>query len=67
MYRKQGVSPRLKDVLDKLHNKEKRKKTVVYSSADILAAKTVLDRLLAAADRNEVSSITPVPRECDEI
>ena len=72
MYRKRGASLDLQEVLGKLAAKKAGREyvkpcpaRVIYSSSDILAAKTVLDRLLAMNTRNEVSSIVPVPKELD--
>lgn len=72
MYRKRGASLDLQEVLDKLAAKKAGREyiktcptRVIYSSSDILSAKTVLDRLLAMDTRNEVFSIIPVPKELD--
>jgi hypothetical protein len=54
--------------MDKLADKEPAKpKPSSYSAADILRAKTVLDRLLATAERNEVSYIEILPKEIEEV
>lgn len=72
MYRKRGASLDLQEVLDKLAAKKAGREyvkscppRVTYSPSDILAAKNVLDRLLAMNTRNEVISITTVPKELD--
>jgi hypothetical protein len=66
-YRPRGVSPRLQDVMERLApTPTKQHKPCTYSSSDILRAKTVLDRLLALPERNEVVSITDVVEELDE-
>jgi len=72
MYRKRGASLDLQEVLDKLAAKKAGREyvkscpaRVQYNPSDILAAKTVLDRLLAMDTRNEIASITPVPKELD--
>lgn len=40
---------------------------VTYSTADIQAAKIILDRLLSNPVRNEVASIKVLPKELEEI
>ncbi len=66
MYKKPGVSPNLEEVLNKLHKKPVTYAPVKYANSDILAAKKVLNRLLANSTRNEVSSIREVPKESNE-
>lgn len=68
MYRKRGTCIKLEEVLAKLKGEKPDipNTPIKYSSADILAAKTILDRLLASAERNEVSSIEVVPKEIEE-
>ena len=67
MHRKRGADINLADVLAKLRGEEVPKPApVVYSASDIIAAKTVLDRLLLATTRNEVSSIREMPTENNE-
>ena len=66
-YRSRGASPKLQDVLARAQGKVLTPAPVVYSSSDIRAAKTVLDRLLSVTERNEIASIKEVPRESDEI
>lgn len=40
---------------------------VIYSTADIQAAKVILNRLLSNPARNEVASIKVLPKELEEI
>jgi len=69
-YRPRGASLRLQDVLAKLAGKDTQPVVshtpASYSASDILRAKTVLDRLLALPERNEVVSIKKVAKELDE-
>lgn len=72
MYRKRGDSPQLSDIMARLQGRKpacKPTNPVAYNPMDVRAAKNVLDRLLAVADKseqNEVSYITIVPDECYE-
>ena len=67
MHRKRGADINLADVLAKLRGEKRPKPApVVYSASDIIAAKTVLDRLLAATNTSEVSSIRVIPEESEE-
>ena len=73
MYKKKGVSLKLDDVLIRAGlAKPKKKQTIahkpiVYSTADIEAAKKVLTRLLNAPSRNEVTSTRVIPDEINEV
>ena len=68
MYTKHRTGPDLKAIVAKIQGKRTAPPArVVYSSADIVAAKTVLTRLLDAADRNEVSYTKVAAKEVSEI
>jgi len=67
MHRKRGADINLADVLAKLRGEKPPKPVpVVYSASDIVAAKSVLDRLLLATTKNEVSYIREIPTENNE-
>lgn len=69
MHRKRGANLKLQDILAKLRSKNESVSvpTVIYASADIARAKSVLDRLLNTIDRNEVSYSREVAVESNEI
>jgi hypothetical protein len=65
-YRPRGTGRTLAEILGTKKQIPAKPYKISYSSADINAAKTVLDRLLAQASCNEVSYISEVPREIEE-
>ena len=68
MYRKKTSKQNLEDILARLKNPDfvPVHEPIVYASADISKAKTVLDRLLLGASRSEISSIEKVALEVSE-
>ena len=68
MYTAKVISKELREVLDKLRATAKTDEAVTsYAPSDILKAKTVLDRLLAMSDRNEVSHISKPANQISDI
>lgn len=69
MYKKRGASLKLRDILAKLNqtdNAVTHTYRTNYASADIIKAKSVLERLLKATNKSEVSYTEEVVTEIGE-
>lgn len=65
-YKKSTDTSTLKDILAKLSGDTVTYKPVVFCTADVSRAKTVLDRLLSQAANCELDSIEPISRKVEE-
>lgn len=75
MYKKRVVSLDLQEILDKLAAQKAglsepvtilEPTTTTYALSDVLKARSILDRLLAQGNRNEVAYITKPSKELNE-
>lgn len=65
-YKMRGADLNLEHILAKLHKKPIKYTPVVYAASDVIAAKSVLDRLLKNQTRNEVSKIEVTSTQIQE-